>query len=33
MGKKKQGKGKVVVESTNLEHFKAAEEKKEKEKE
>jgi hypothetical protein len=33
MGKKKQGKGKVVVESTNLEQFIATEEKKEREKE
>ena len=33
MGKKKQGKGKVVVESTNLEQFIATEERKEREKE
>lgn len=32
MGKKKQGKGKVVVESTNLEQFIAIEERKEREK-
>ena len=33
MGKKKQGKRQVIVETTNLEQFKAAEEKKDKEKE